>query len=119
MDRRQLLKGLCGLLAVAGLGGYALPGISAVRSGPVLSDKLRHQLAELADPRFGEYARTLELETLADALAAKGIISPEYGVDYERLRLVANQETMTVYLGFYYTPTELQLYSLAYLAGGV
>lgn len=119
MNRRTFLTGIGGWLTFVGFGGYLLPVHSTEKTAVTVTRKLRRELAALADPRFRDYASTLDLETLTDALATKGIISPEYGVDYERLRALASQEPLVVYHGFYYTPSELELYSLAYLVSGV
>lgn len=119
MNRRTFLTGFGGLLTLVGFGGYLLPVQGTEKTGVTVTKKLRRELSELADPRFQDYASTLDLETLTDALATKGVISPEYGVDYERLRALATQEQLVVYHGFYYTPSELELYSLAYLVSGV
>ncbi|BES70180.1 hypothetical protein RE428_11980 [Marinobacter nanhaiticus D15-8W] len=119
MNRRAFLTGLGGLLALVGFSGYLLPVQGSEKTGITVTKKLRRELAELSDPRFQDYASTLDLETLTDALASKGVVSPEYGVDYERLRALATQEPLIVYHGFYYTPSELELYSLAYLVSGV
>lgn len=119
MNRRTFLARIGALLTLAGLGGYLLPAYGTEHDAAALSNKLQRQLAKLADPRFEEYASTLDLDTLTEALAAKGVISPEYGVDYERLRALATEEPLIVYRGFYYTPSELELYSLALLTAGV
>lgn len=121
MDRRGFLKGLCGLTGLAGLatiiglGGMAGLTPDRRRFDP-LTATLDEQLADLADPQFAAYAKGQELQTLWTTLTDQGVISTSDGIKHEKILTLAQQESPKLYQGFYYTPAELDLYALAYLA---
>lgn len=104
-----------GFATLASLGGLvALSGNARPEDALVL--RLKPELAELRDPRFGECSFAYDRAELVASLVAKGVVSWEKGVDLERLAALAEQEPLVHYRDFYYTQTELDLYSLALLA---
>ncbi|WP_162628758.1 hypothetical protein [Marinobacter bohaiensis] len=110
MDRRTFLRGLAGLVAWSWLGRVDADGLD----GSTMSNALSQELAALSEHHFGGYASQCSADTLRAQLARAGVISAD-GIDRQRLAMLAREEPLRVYQGFYYAPTELDLYALAYL----
>ncbi|TBW48727.1 hypothetical protein EZI54_20775 [Marinobacter halodurans] len=113
MRRRDLLKG-AGIVVGLGLTGCTR-WVEEERSVDAAMVSLSEQLAELADVRFSASSQGLNSRALYDGLRRSGIISPQRGIDPARLQSLARKEAMIQYQGFYYSPSELALYNLAYL----
>ena len=114
MDRRIFLLGIGASVVSFSLGGCAWHSQQSYHTAGY-SASLKAQLADLADPRFLEYAQNLSVQTLYTKLELNGVISATEGINYKKLSTLARQEPMVIYQGFYYTQTELDLYALAHL----
>ena len=119
MNRRSILTSLTALAAWLSLGGCArLVAGGQARGRRDQTDAaaaLNDQLAELFAPHFRDYSKGKSVPELQSALARKGVISSGRGIDHKRLAKLARQEPLTLYQGYFYTQTELDLYALAYL----
>lgn len=115
MDRRGFLKRLAGFGLLSGLFGMVKPAAGTVNF-ILVPNPLKGQLLALADPKFAPYARSKTLQGLTHLLLDKGVLSVEQGVRHDIVAALAQQEPQLLYQGFFYTPTELDLYALAYLA---
>lgn len=112
MRRRGFITTVGGVAALASLGGLMVLGDQALPEDELVL-RLRAALANLVDPRFRQRALELDQSALLASLLAKQVVSIEAGLDFERLAALAQQESLVSYQDFYYTPTELDLYSLA------
>ncbi len=122
MDRRTLIIGLSAAATWLSIGGCAqlvLKGRSP-ESGSIAAPTtpLSEQLAELADPFFRDYSAGRSVDALHSEMARKGVISIHHGISHKKLVSIARYEPLIIYKGFYYTQTELELYTLAYLHKG-
>ena len=112
MDRRTFLKysGISAVVLAAGIGGY----LSYLRAD---ERKLAERLAPLLRPRFKEAAASRESSTMIAELMAKGVIDENDELHSSVVQDLARTDEVVRYNGRYYTQTEIELYSLAYLLG--
>ena len=112
MDRRSFLKysGISAIVIAAGIGGY----LSYLRES---ERKLAESLEPLFDPLFKDTAADQEPGVFISILLAKGVIDEDDELNSSVLQALAKTDEATGYNGRYYTKTELELYSLAYLLG--
>lgn len=124
MDRRLFLAQLCNLTATAGVSGalgLTLLGCSDSQQRPALKSddriptSLRQDLAQLVHAEFSSHAEQHEEVALYRRLLDKGVLSELGQYQPGRLEDIMRIEPMQEYQGFYYTETELELYTLAYL----
>ena len=119
MDRRTLIAGLSAAAAWLSLSGCARLVLTGRRHGnghmAALTTPLSEQLAELADPLFRDYSTGRSVNALHSVMVQKGVLSPDRGVNHQKVINLTRHEPIVIYKGFYYTQTELELYALAYL----
>ena len=109
MNRRSFLK--YGALSAAVLAvGSASYTFSVRKKG------LAANLDSLYDPRFNEAAREIDARTILAELRAKGVIDEDGEIITSVVGELAQTDEAIAYKGRYYTETELELYSLAYLS---
>lgn len=117
-DRRSFILQAGSMAAVAVLSGAtALTGHAL--QAPQIPAAVVNELAEFAHPRFAQFATSTSPAALYASLSQKGVISAEGSLQREQLVALAQQENLIVYDSFYYTPSELELYSLAWLLNPV
>jgi len=109
LNRRSLIKyaGVSALAAAAVSGGYFFlfrkTGLAA-------------NLSPLFDAEFKDAAEDMEPLMLFEELRAKGVIDEHGEINTSTVVELAKTDESIVYKGRYYTQTELDLYSLAYLS---
>ena len=109
VNRRSLLKyaGISVAAIAVGAGGYVLP---FGRRG------LAGNLSPLFDPLFSEAAADVDPGIILKRLIAKGVIDENDEIDTSAVNELARTDQSTEYKGRFFTQTELELYSLAYLS---
>jgi len=114
MTRRNFLKYL-GLLTVAiaiGVGGY-------VSYFQIIKNKLAVHLQSLFDISFKDIAENIKPRRLLSTLRNKGVIGKNSELNISVIRKLAKTDQVIEYKDRYYTQTEIELYSLAYLLNKV
>ena len=109
MNRRAFLKygALSGTVIGIGAAGYAFG---------FRNRGLAANLRSLSDPFFEEAAQGIDANAVLVTLRAKGVISEDGEIVASVVNELAKSDESIVYRGRYYTRTELDLYSLAWLS---
>lgn len=113
MNRRAFIKltGLSALALALGAGGY----FSFFRTK---ESKLSSNLNPFFDPLFKDAGNNKEPGDILAALRSKGVINEKGEVNAEVVKKMAKTDEIIKYKGHYYSQTELELYSFAYLING-
>ena len=127
MNRRHFLKttGIITVTLASGIGGYlsyaplkrkylfenSLDAFKKKESILILN------LKYMFDHSFKNNVKSLKPEMLLETLKNKGIIIKDNQVNIAKIKILAKTEPLIKYNGFYYSKTELELYSLAYSIG--
>lgn len=110
MDRRTFLIGL-GLSSFAAAAG----GVWLLISG---RETLCTELELLLDPSFKKISMEKDANILLSELKRKGVIAENGLLDPSVIEKLAETDEMVSFDGYFYTQTELEVYTLAFLLQG-
>lgn len=120
MNRRLFVSQLGSLSAFVSMSGLlGLTGCSKdsrPSGGPTaIPEALQGEIAHLADMHFEDFAKREDENALYQNLLEKGILTDTGEYSEEAVAAIASIDATLEYRGFYYTQTEMELYSLAFL----
>jgi hypothetical protein len=111
MDRRTFLIGL----GISSITAATLGGIWLLVPG---KEGLCDTLKLLSDPSFENISAGKEAETLLAELRRKRVITESGLFDPSAIEKLAETDPLVSFDGYFYTQTELEVYSLAFLLQG-
>jgi hypothetical protein len=111
MDRRTFLIGL-GISSIAA--GGAIGGIWLLRPG---KESSCDALKLLFDPSFEKITTGKDANMLLSELRRKKVITENGVFDPSVIERLAETDQMVSFDGYFYTQTELEIYTLAFLLG--